>query len=548
MAFVAFVALDACSVDETGLAGASPALPIDCSAPVKLSSVTVQGFRDKSACAYKGIAFARQPVGDLRFRAPRPLAGNQGRLLAGGFGADCVQAPTFRDVPIGEACLYLNVYIPGETADGALAKNTPVMVFFYGGGFVSGGASWAFYDGEPLTTHGVIVVTVNYRLGPFGYLAPSAVTDADGAKLAGNLGLRDQTQALRWVQENIAGFGGDPTRVTIFGESAGAWSVCDLMASTETAGLFHRAIMESGECMVGSRADTAAKADQWIAKTGCPVTGPTAMACLRALDASDLPSKYPYSMGGGMVPNVDGTVLPDQPITRLRAGVARKIPLIAGSNREETEGLRLFPSQAHYVQQTFPEFWAQAAHALTPSQIDRVRDLYGDTSYTDPMALITAMLDDIIFACPAYDANEAQVARGAPAWRYRFSMGTGENVIEPFTGSSHGIEIPYVFGDVGLLSILYPNDAALRRMHELSERAQRYWSRFAATGDPNGPGDPHWPGFGESHSRMELSVDAHVTRGLDDGRCAFWGAVAPIGLGERFDFIKQLVGFNPIDD
>lgn len=544
--FILGLALGACTPGD----GAEPLgranVAVDCTADVKLADATVRGLRDASACAYKGIPFAEKPLGELRFRPPQSLVKHAGTLTVNAFANDCVQSPTFKDVPVGEDCLYLNVWIPGQTADGSRLAGLPVMVFFYGGGFTAGGGSWSFYNGEPLTTHGVIVVTVNYRLGPLGYLAPSAVADVDGAPLAGNLGLRDQTEALRWVQKNIKGFGGDPGRVTIFGESAGAWSVCDLMASTETAGLFHRAIMESGECHVGNRDEIAVKADAWIAKTGCPVTGPTALACLRAIDAAKIPD-YGYSMGGGNYPNVDGTLLPEQPLIRLRKGAAAKIPLIAGYNREETDALRHLPDYVNLVRGMPADFWADAADALTPAQIERARTVYGDGNYRDAMALATAMLDDIVFVCPAYEAVSAQVSNGAPAWHYRFSVGDDENALEPYLGSFHGLEIPYVFGNTGGLVFVYNDAAAWKRMHAFTERIQRYWTRFAATGDPNGGDDPLWPAFGSEHERLELTVESSVTRGETDARCAFWNEAAPIGLGERFDFIKRLIGFNPIE-
>lgn len=535
-----------CTADEPVDAALERLQEVDCAAPVELSSVTLRGVRDGTSCAFKGIPFAQPPLGDLRFRPPQPLEGHQGTLTVNAFANDCVQSPTFKDVPVGEDCLYLNVWIPGKTHDGLRRGDVPVMVFFYGGGFTAGGGSWSFYNGESLTTHGVIVVTVNYRLGPLGYLAPGAVTDADGTPLAGNLGLRDQTAALRWVQQNIAGFGGDKGRVTIFGESAGAWSVCDLMASTETAGLIHRAIMQSGECHVGNRAEIAAKADAWIAKAGCPVTGPTALACLRALDAEAIPD-IGYSMGGGNYPNVDGQVLPAQPLLRLRAGAAAKIPLIAGYNREETDALRHLPEHVARVQATPAVFWAEAEGALTPGQIERAREVYGDGNYGDAMALATAMLNDIVFVCPAYEAVRAQTSRGAPAWHYRFSVGDEENALEPYLGSFHGLEIPYVFGNIGGLVFVYNDNDAWMRLYAFTQRIQRYWTRFAATGDPNGGDDPAWPAFGDEHNRLELTIEPVVTRGESDARCAFWDEVAPLGLGERFDFIKGLIGFNPIE-
>jgi para-nitrobenzyl esterase len=542
LALLLLAFVPACTNDDT--AAAPPALhAVDCGAPIALQGLTLVGRRDGSSCVYKGVPFAEQPVGALRYKYPQPLAGDHGTVASAGFGPDCLQSATFKDVPVGEACLYLNVWIPGETIDGGRLTAVPVMVFFYGGGFTAGGGSWAFYNGEELTTHGVIVVTVNYRLGPLGYLAPSAVTDSDGTPLIGNLGLRDQIQSLRWVRDHIAALGGDPKRVTIFGESAGAWSVCSVMASTEAVGLFHRAIMESGECTAGSRAHSAFHADQFLADAGCPRTGTAAMACLRNLSPDDYPG---YAMGRGMVPVVDGELLPDQPLYRLRDGANAKVPLIAGFNREETDALRLLPDNVQRVNQSFTDFWAAAGQALSGAQIDRARTLYAD-GYADPMALGTAMLDDLVFACPAHDAAAAHTAAGGKAWHYRFSMGTGENLLEPYVGTPHGLEIPFVFGNTGALAFAYGDDARWRRMHALTEQIQRYWTRFAITGDPNGEGDPAWAAFGGESNRMELTVDLEVTHGTHDARCAFWSEVAPQPTGERFAFIKKLIGYNPIE-
>jgi para-nitrobenzyl esterase len=251
-------------------------------------------------------------------------------------------------------------------------------------------------------------------------------------------------------------------------------------------------------------------------------------------------------MGGGMYPTVDGKVLPEQPLDRIKSGAVSHIALITGYNREETNALRIMPAHSGRIQMSFPEFWAGMEDVLKAPQVTKLRNLYANKTYSDPMALATEILNDLVFVCPSVDAVAAQASQGGGAWHYRFSVGDDETVLEPYTGSFHGLEIPYVFGNTKGLVFLYSDTDKWAHMNGMVERIQRYWTRFAATGDPNGGDDPRWPGFGERRSRMDLSIEASVMREENQERCAFWEKNAPLAVGDRFDYIEKLIGFHPI--
>jgi para-nitrobenzyl esterase len=545
---MAVAALGACAERDPSTIGGQALRNVDCSEPVVAAAGTLTGVRERETCAFKGLPFAEPPVGARRFQPPQPLAAKLGNFKAEKFGNQCLQ--TAGDAVVGaEDCLTLNVWLPGATSDGRRAEKLPVMVFIHGGAYVSGGASVPLYDGEYLAAKGVVLVTVNYRLGALGYLAPSSVTDSDGTRLVGNLGPRDQIAALQWVRANITAFGGDPHNVTIFGESAGAGSVCVLLASPKAAGLFQRAIMESGGCQIGERDDVAAKADAWIISAGCAATSPATLACLRSLDAATFPVAAPYSMVnlGGIHPNVDGDVVEAQPLAELRAGRSSSVAVMAGYNKEETYGLRFLPGNEEFVRQTYAQFWARARNALGDGGAEKLRRQYGYLTHRDAMELTTGIMDDWNFACAAYDVLAAQRKAGAQTYYYRFSFGENELTLESVAGTFHGAELPFVFGTVRALVVIYPGDAAFRRALALSEQTQRYWVRFASTGDPNGGGDPYWPAFDDGDARMELAPNPVVSRERQGERCAFWTQIDPPDFGGHFVFMKSVLGFQPID-
>ena len=310
------------------------------SAQVHTEAGSIEGARDASgASAYLGIPFAAPPVGALRWAAPQPVTPWPGVRKATQFGARCMQARIFDDMifrdDVGEDCLYLNVWTPpGATASSRL----PVMVWIYGGGFVAGSASEPRQDGTALSRKGVVVVSMNYRLGVFGFLAHPELTKASSTHASGNYGLLDQIAALTWVQHNVAAFGGDPGNVTIFGESAGSFSVSALMASPVAKGLFHKAIGESGGYFGGPNGSLAPKslaASEAAGVAFATSVGADSLAALRAKSADDVLKAAMAHRDQRFAPTIDGYVLPQDPTAIFLAGTQNRVPLLAGWNAGE---------------------------------------------------------------------------------------------------------------------------------------------------------------------------------------------------------------------
>src|SRR5215470_6982066 len=335
-------------------------------AQVRTESGVVEGTTsgDGSIRVYKGVPYAAPPVGALRWQAPQPVAPWKGTRKAVTFGARCMQAPVFpdmifRDEP-SEDCLYLNVWTPAKSK-GAL----PVMVWIYGGGFQSGSASEPRQDGERLAGKGVVVVSMNYRVGVFGFFAHPELTRESPHHASGNYGLLDQVAALQWVQRNVAAFGGDPKSVTIFGESAGSLSVSDLMASPLSQGLFHRASGESGAFFAAGPQTTAPKslaASEEAGSKYAQTLGAESLAALRAKPAADFLAGGPRS--SWFWPNLDGYFMPKEAYAVYAAGAQSHVPLLAGWNADEIRGGVLLggerPSAKSFVEQTRTRFPADA--------------------------------------------------------------------------------------------------------------------------------------------------------------------------------------------
>lgn len=456
---------------------------------------TYAGAPAGATTAYKGIRYAQAPVGDLRFRAPQPVTctGEQPALA---YGPKCPQLDEGTYVG-DEDCLQLNVWAPV-----AAGPPRPVMVWIHGGGNIVGSAVEPVYDGQRLAEAGdVVVVTVNYRLGQLGWLADASLAASDGA--VGNYGTLDQVEALRWVRDHIAGFGGDPGNVTIFGESAGGRNVCTLLAVPAAAGLFHRAIVESGACkFLQTEAAAQAVADDVAAALGC--SGDRA-ACLRAATAEQVIRANPGTAGVltassyGSV--IDGVVLAEQPEDAIAAGRHHAVPFLIGANADET--VREAP-----VNLTEAQYQQLVRAQLGPTLGDLALAQYPVSAYPTPRAAYVRMTTDVRFVCPSREIAAA-AAPHAPTFRYFFSYRPTP------LGAPHAIEIPFVFGTFAAIPYT-PSAADLA----LATAIQGYWTRFARTGDPGG--SPAWPRYAAGDPTLVLDDPISRADGIRTADCDFW--------------------------
>ena len=461
---------------------------------VETSAGALQGVRSGELMVFKGIPYAAPPTGPLRWRPPQPLGSWSGVRVADRFGARCEQtdgSSTIADaaLPISEDCLTLNVWAPAQHG-----RSLPVMVWFHGGAFVWGAGSAPAYDGSAFARNGVVLVTLNYRLGRFGFFAHPALTAEHPGETKGNYGLMDMIAALKWVRKNIAAFGGDPDQVTIFGESAGGVAVNDLMISPVAQGLFARAIVESGggrEIALPLHADGAAPSAEHVGeafarKVG--LTNPTA-AQLRALTPEQiLKAGDPDMVKGGEGSTIaDGEILPMAPSEGFARGLEARVPYVVGSNSLE------LPVPKPLLDATLARL-----PGITQLQLQEIAGAYPSQD-----AYETRAATDILFTEPAARLAALHAAHGQPTWLYRFSAVplAGRAVLK---GAFHTSEIYYVFETLPSYPKV-PTDADDAR---LAAVVNGYWVRFARTGDPNDPGAPDWAMWQRSKDElMDFSND-----------------------------------------
>ena len=412
-----------------GGAGSSAAqTALDPAAPVMVTGGAIRGAvsaGNADIVAFKGIPFAAPPVGELRWRPPEPVIGWDGVRDASESGAICVQNGG-QSVTQDEDCLFLNVWAPRETSE-----PRPVLFWIHGGGYTGGSGSTAIYDGTPLAADGAVVVTINYRLNVFGFLAHPALSVESPHGASGNYGLLDMVAALEWVRDNIATFGGDPGRVTIFGESAGAGAVMSVMLIPQAGGLFHGAIAQSNWINGWDRplAETArgwqaAEAQGLRVAAAIGIAGETAeaLAAMRAASAADVltasnaDAGSPFMRSGNVwAPNVDGRVIPDDPLAMYRAGRQHQVPLITGLNGNEgslmTRGMDVPDAAAFetYVRSVYPELAEEMLAHYDASSSDAAK------------AAIDKVIHDLFFAGPVRVHAETQAAAGAQTWLYHFT-------------------------------------------------------------------------------------------------------------------------------
>jgi para-nitrobenzyl esterase len=448
-----------CLAAVAALLGAATAAANGIADPVRLDAGLIAGSpaTDQGIRVFRGIPFAAPPVGENRWRAPQPVVPWQGVRDATGFGNVCVQhqtEPRYVNIanmagspPLSEDCLYLNVWTPAASADDGL----PVMVFFYGGAFTDGGGAAPLYDGTSLAERGAVVVTMNYRLGPLGFLAHPALTAESGFGSSGNYGIMDMVASLEWVQRNIAALGGDPGNVTVFGQSAGAMAITSLMTSPLTEGLFHRAIPQSimGGAVSPNGRNATLEAQEQSGLSQAEAAGLTTLAAMRALSPEQVAETFRAQT---MI--VDNYVIPEDPAIVFAQGRQHPVDILTGANAAELS------------------FGARPAQAGASDGSDR-----------------------IFFT--SWRLAEYQRAVGKNAYVYWFTQRSPAPAgSEPFL-PVHAAEVKYVFDNLGEQP-LFPDssDAALVAASAADQRVAdltaSYWVNFARTGNPNGEGLPMW--------------------------------------------------------
>jgi para-nitrobenzyl esterase len=445
---------------------------------------------------FKGIPYAAPPVGDLRWKAPQPAASWEGVREATKYSPVCFQEPypegsIFRRPaqPMSEDCLYLNVWTAGQPSK----ERRPVMFWIHGGGLTRGFGSAPAYDGESLVKKGVVVVTINYRLGVFGFLAHPELTRESGHNSSGNYGLLDQIAALEWVRKNIAAFGGDPQRVTIFGESAGSWSVNYLMATPLAKGLFQRAIGESAGAF-----GMMAKLEQ-VERSGSKFAAAMGVDSVRALRAKSAEDVLKAASQTAFPRSVDGWLFPEDVTTIFANGRQNDVPLIAGSNADEGTALSPWPAN-----NTAADFKAQSRR-IFGERTEQFLKFYPAGSDVEARASHYASYRDFSFGWQMRTwVRMASKTGKASAYLYYFTRVT-PGPASGTLGAYHASEIPYVFHNLNLVT--RPYEDADRK---LSDLMSSYWVNFATTGDPNGEGLPKWPVYRQK-SDIALELGNEIT-------------------------------------
>jgi para-nitrobenzyl esterase len=472
---------------------------------------------DKQVRAFKGIPYAAPPVGDLRWQPPQPAEKWRRTLEAKEFGSHCIQSGSYNDMVFhdpgpSEDCLTLNVWAPAKVKPGTL----PVMVWIYGGGFAAGGTSEARQDGQFLAHRNVVIVSMNYRLGIFGFFAHPELTAESSHHASGNYGLLDQTAALTWVRDNIAAFGGDPSNVTIFGESAGSISVSAQMASPIARGLFSKAIGESGGAFstTGLTFDPREEVEQRNMAFAQAAFNTTSLAALRKLPTDTIlqaATAKTTPPPPRFAPNVDGYFLPDSVPNLYAAGHQAHVPLLAGWNADEARG-QVILAKTPTTADTF------AATAQTEFGASAQKFLAAYPATTDAEAVTSAgdYASDRFIAYSTWRWLEAHAETGkSPVYRYRLDLGSpGDKYHSTLIGAFHSDDIEYVFGtlDSRAEATWRPED------RKLSDLIGTYWTNFARTGDPNAPGLPIWPTYNAATQWQFMHLDATSTAKPDTQR------------------------------
>ena len=502
---------------------------------VKTANGLLAGTAEKSGVqSFKGVPFAAPPVGPLRWQPPQPAKNWTGVRKADQFGPRAMQLPLFGDMNfrsngVSEDCLYLNVWTPAKTGK----ERLPVLVYFYGGGFVAGDGSEPRYDGESMAQRGMVAVTVNYRLGVFGFMAHPELTKESSRKASGNYGLLDQSAALQWVKQNIAAFGGDPNKVTIAGESAGSFSVSAQMASPLSKNLIAGAIGESGSLLSLNPTVALAQAEQ-IGTNFATGLGASSLAALRALPAQQLLEATGKPGAPRFPVVVDGYFFPKSPKAIFEAGEQAHVPLLAGWNSEES-GYRAILGQ----EPPTPENYTKAVQKLYGEGAAEVLKLYPATNENEVIQNATELAGDRFIGYSTWKWIDVHSQTGGkPVYRYLYTrprpdmvpeMGNAvaglaggviknpdANTPKPprARGAVHSAEIEYAMGNLATNKVY----AWATEDYQVSKTLQNYFVNFIKTGNPNGTGLPNWPALKTGAAAPVMHIDVNTRLATDQSR------------------------------
>lgn len=473
-----------------------------CSQLIETTEGPVRGKKAPNVptCTYKGIPYAHPPLGEFRLKAPQPPIKRDAVFNAFDFSPSCWQNEQIaimsggKSKSFSEDCLTLNIFRPAKEG------TFPVMFWIHGGGYVQGASNYELYDGATLAGRfDVVVVTINYRLGPLGFMALPQLAEEDPFHSTGNYGMLDTIQALKWVKENIKNFGGDPESVTIFGHSAGGVSVCALVASHLAKGLFHRAIIQSGACDIARPVEENYKIGKEMAEAvGCTQHDPR--ECLRKIPAKRF---LKYKMKGiSLALSIDGVLLKSKPIDAISAGDYNKVPLMVGSAKDE---MNILIAMMPWTKLASRKMVEKQIRKILKDKSDELLKLYSFKDYRRPIFLIADAVADA-FGCRAFIAAERFSVHN-PVWLYQFDW--DGQVYGNTMGAFHGLELPLVFGNLKLTPImfrLFMNKRVRTEVAPLSDQMMRYWTNFAKNSNPNGIGLSQWRGY-DPNNREKMHFD-----------------------------------------
>lgn len=505
----------------------------------KTANGVVEGIAEPSGIrAFKGIPFAQPPIGELRWKEPQPTKNWEGVRKTTKFGPRAMQRPIFGDMGfrsdgMSEDCLYLNVWTPAKSAN----EKLPVLVYFYGGGFVAGDGSEARYDGESMAKKGIVALTVNYRLTVFGFMAHPELTKESPHHASGNYGYLDQTAALRWVQQNIAAFGGDPKKVTIAGESAGSIAVSAQMVSPLAKNLIAGAIGESGS-LLGTLPPTSLAEGEQMGTKFAAIVGAKSLADLRAMSAEAVLEATAKPDVPRFSATVDGYFFPKAPREMYAAGEQAHVPLLVGWNSQEMGYQALLGKE-----QPTPENYANAVRKAYGERADEILKLYTATTPEDVEQAGTDLAGDRFIGYSTWKWADIQSQTGGkPVYRYLYSRarpamtaamgdaapGLAGGVVKSTDatavkmpaakGAVHSAEIEYAMGNLATNKVYAwtPDD------YKVSEVMQNYFANFIKTGNPNGSGLPTWPALGKEPAQyMQIDVNTRTETEKNRARYLF---------------------------